>query len=616
MDHEWEKILPRLPIQPCDGLQSEILSSIYDECVEGTLGESLILFSRESVEVADRIKQTMAAEDWEAWEHSRRRRWGARCTCSICGEDFFAGWASERAASGKTRLGIRLGEGEDGVLYDGYTDYAPVGTVEYLEGEILSCPLCGAGGVLTRRAALHSGRTCRVLTAEVAAVDDYAALLYWMVTRVQDSTGYDSTSFVPHYALVIDRDGKLHRCKAEVKDGDIVRTQWRAMSSVLDPMQQPYYSHDAEFGRHIGGWVLGYGPDLAGTTAEKTALDEYIGAGGTWPGSYLMLWAKRPQVENLMRQGFAWAVTDAIDTALSQATQLAALKSTPILPWVDWREAKPHRMLHMSREAFRAIRGARWSAGDADCWCRYRTILGSADALEFEDCRGKLGTANVGKLLDVIRDGWSDLTPARVTRYLLKQGRTDGGVQLLIDYRRMALDLAMGETAETLWPRDLQTAHDRVAQAWADLHDLKWEAGFTSTYMTLRELEWTDGELCIVIPKSERELVDEGRVLRHCVGSYARTHCSGKPIFFVRHHRRPERSYYTLNIDLTGMLPREIQLHGYGNERHGANKEYIHSIPRAVRDFVDRWQREVLLPWFAGRQRAARIEAKKKRKLA
>ena len=44
--------------------------------------------------------------------------------------------------------------------------------------------------------------------------------------------------------------------------------------------------------------------------------------------------------------------------------------------------------------------------------------------------------------------------------------------------------------------------------------------------------------------------------------------------------------------------PREVQLHGYGNERHGVNKEHSHKIPQKVRSFVDRWEKEILMPWW------------------
>lgn len=119
----------------------------------------------------------------------------------------------------------------------------------------------------------------------------------------------------------------------------------------------------------------------------------------------------------------------------------------------------------------------------------------------------------------------------------------------------------------------------------------------------LAPLAWTDGRLCIVIPRSSAELAHEGRVLRHCVGTYSKSHVSGSPIFFVRHYRRPERPYYTLNIGFTTGEPQRLQLHGYGNERHGPAKEYAHSIPRKVLDFCSRWEREILAPFWANKQR-------------
>ena len=67
-------------------------------------------------------------------------------------------------------------------------------------------------------------------------------------------------------------------------------------------------------------------------------------------------------------------------------------------------------------------------------------------------------------------------------------------------------------------------------------------------------------------------------------------------IFFVRHARRPERSWYTLDICMTGSEPREVQLHGYRNEWCGRKRL---RIPPKVREFCDRWKKEVLLPWAA-----------------
>ena len=65
-------------------------------------------------------------------------------------------------------------------------------------------------------------------------------------------------------------------------------------------------------------------------------------------------------------------------------------------------------------------------------------------------------------------------------------------------------------------------------------------------------------------------------------------------------------------------MPKRIQLHGYGNERHGEKKEHKHTIPHEVLEFCDRWEREVLLPWWKEKRQAATHAAqpdkKKKRK--
>lgn len=70
-----------------------------------------------------------------------------------------------------------------------------------------------------------------------------------------------------------------------------------------------------------------------------------------------------------------------------------------------------------------------------------------------------------------------------------------------------------------------------------------------------------------------------------------------------------EKRFFAPNM--TGTIPREIQLHGYGNERHGDHKQFKHTIPQKVRDFCDRWERDVLTPWFAD-QKAQQAGVKKK----
>ena len=69
---------------------------------------------------------------------------------------------------------------------------------------------------------------------------------------------------------------------------------------------------------------------------------------------------------------------------------------------------------------------------------------------------------------------------------------------------------------------------------------------------------------------------------------------------------------------MTAEKPYQVQLHGYGNERHGPHKEYRHAIPQKVKDFVDRWKREILMPWWNKQKKAeaAAKELEERRKTA
>lgn len=588
----WKTMAALLPKQPSGDLVQDVMSDIYDNEL---LAPHLLLFQREAVVIQEEIQQTMHPEDWERRERTVQHRWGALCTCTQCEETFIAGYTSK----GSSR-GVILAEGQDGQTYTGYAEPGE-DAMEVFDGETLQCPYCWSGVELVHKSELRKGRTYQVLQAEVVNVEQYTVLMYWLVQQHIDSTGHDTVQFLPHAALLIDVDGKLRRFRARRTGREVRKVEWLPCAYTRDPMQMPYYSWEAENNRKIGGWTFVYGPELDGHTGEKTGLEQYIRANGCWPGAYLHVWQRFPQVENLMRQGFAQAVVDAIDDPLDNATSWRDLNDAPPITWVDWREVKPHRMLGMDKAAFREIAKQGWSGCDLEVWSRYRLQIPGADAGAFAACRRKVGSAAVGQLLEMMAAGWEDLTPARVVRYLERQEMLADGVQHLIDYRKMLRYAEMAETQETLWPRNLMEAHERLAEFWAARGKVSCRMSFTSTALLYQDLVWTDGELCIVIPQAEEDLVTEGKVLRHCVGTYGYMHCTGRPVFFVRKYRRPERSYYTLQIDMRGKLPKELQLHGYGNEHHGEHKQHTHTIPQKVRDFCDRWEREVLTPWCAAR---------------
>ena len=75
--------------------------------------------------------------------------------------------------------------------------------------------------------------------------------------------------------------------------------------------------------------------------------------------------------------------------------------------------------------------------------------------------------------------------------------------------------------------------------------------------------EYTDGKYILRAAISADEIVDEGKVLKHCVGGYADRHVNGKlTIVFLRTAADPFAPLVTIEM----MGSRMVQIHGYKND--------------------------------------------------
>lgn len=202
----------------------------------------------------------------------------------------------------------------------------------------------------------------------------------------------------------------------------------------------------------------------------------------------------------------------------------------------------------------------------------------------------------------MIMDG---MDPLRTARYLRKQKQD---YHYLRDYRRMArqaeLDLAQEVVA---WPPHLQAAHDRLQQEVRYQVSGDCRKQFAEMSARCAGLCWEHDGICIRPAATPEELVQEGATLHHCVGGYASNHAAGSIILFVRHARRPERSWYTLNVNVREK--KILQLHGYGNERSPRGEKL--RIPREVREFVALWEKEVLWKWVLPEEKKATGKGRK-----
>lgn len=135
-----------------------------------------------------------------------------------------------------------------------------------------------------------------------------------------------------------------------------------------------------------------------------------------------------------------------------------------------------------------------------------------------------------------------------------------------IDYIHMRQQLGYDFTNTIyLFPKDLKTEHDKlvleVNKAKADKRKQEVNDRFPDIkkhYRRIRNRYYFENDEYIIRPaRSAAEIVDEGRILHHCVGgdSYLTKHNTGKSyILFLRFKREQNEPYITIEIDGTKVL--------------------------------------------------------------
>ena len=600
-----ERMCDLLPEMPPEGM----LEWAIEKFGKSELGGEFCIFNSERVPIEPSIQEVMEYNSLAP----RRTEWAASCTCTACGEDFITQKEPGMSA-------IRTVNGEDGWTYTispGEPVNPYMGIEIQREGDHFLCPLCGSEVELIHKRKLTGGRTKQIMVLTVQNVEGYTAIFYWLVWRTINEYGFSECGATPEEAYVLTETGsivrftKVKRMGAYYGANRVMLKNWQAMTSNADVIDKPYPDWRSINSKKAGADIWPVYPDLEGKTGEKTALVEYLKSDGWWPVEYLKWWRKRRSIENLCRQGQAKLVAEIV----REAWRYSGDTDSEGKKYLDLSKRKPHEMLNVSKAEFRYMRqqGITWTPEAARIWNKYRKAGGQLNLIDYLTFAQAARTSGVNAAIDILGTYGHDFD--KVARYLNKKGQRLSEAGILLDTRNAARQIYGRElTEEELWPRNLHEAHDRMTRMQRELKcqaaAAKLNEGFARILETYGHLQWTDGDLEMILPKNNGELVYEGDVLRHCVGGYAAQHTGGSSvIFFVRRHRRPDRPYYTLSIDMRGK-PRECQLHGYGNERHGEHKQYTHSIHKKVRAFCDRWEREILLQWYAQEQQKKNKEAK------
>ena len=99
-------------------------------------------------------------------------------------------------------------------------------------------------------------------------------------------------------------------------------------------------------------------------------------------------------------------------------------------------------------------------------------------------------------------------------------------------------------------PHSLKRAHDWATVERKVQEKQAYEELVAAVYDSLHTLtEWSDGVFQIIMPRSAREIVEEGIRQNHCVGRYVERVATGESvILFLRRVEDPEKNFYTVEI--------------------------------------------------------------------
>ena len=456
-------------------------------------------------------------------------------------------------------------------LLDCYMD-----NTRFQDGEELLCPSCGAQVRLRSASSMRYGQTEEHFVVVPTVKRNRLVLTQWRIARHFSTRLEEDWLSDPFCAYIFD-GGKLHR---------LVKWRLGMMGRYyeLETWQQPKRQVDS-----LGAPVFYTGelPSLDGTDLENAKLWEYAEQAYRkdvfYPVAYLRFYQRHPAVENLITAGLGRLLGQAFEEECQRnSMSYSGIRMVaPKLSWMNWKECKPAKILGLNRAELRQVARQQWELKKLRL---YLTLREDTPLEDFELAVQELRIYFVERLHN------AGAPLAKTVRYLKKQAERP---DLLLDYWQMADQLELDLQDEVLrWPPHLRAAHDRLATQAQYQRNAPLNARFAAMTERCRGLAWEHNGICIRPAETVDELVQEGNTLHHCVGGYGPAHADGQIILFIRHTRRPERSWFTLNVDVKEK--KIIQNHGYGNEfAHG---QTLH-IPKAVQDFVALWKQEVLDKW-------------------
>lgn len=443
--------------------------------------------------------------------------------------------------------------------------------------DVLRCPKCGQKVIAKaqgKRAAYHEDReTCQVIrqiSPQELVVRIYK--LYWFYAKGKDSIR--KSAYEVMRIFVRSDDGKKTIVEPYYYDSgyDSV-TRWRRgyHPGALFGMECFISEETGEI------YLPGLEKALQGTAWEYCALRQFYErtAIPMQVSHYLKMYLQHPLlIERLTKVGFENIVADVVyQHGFSDA--------------LDEMQTKTHRILCVEKQDVSVLREQKTGVSLLKKYQAYVAIhlRGRAELFQWQ---------LHNEVKEIPTDIFQYMTAEKFMRYIDAQfpiycetrpanGYRDPTMETLVityvDYlhicRRQAYDM---KDKSVLFPKNCAAAHDREAERIQKINDAQKNKAFGMAYAGFaRKAVLSNEELQIVCPKRANDLVDEGKALHHCVGSYIDKVADGRClIVFVRRVEEPKKPYVTVEV------------------RDGKIAQINSKPTEEVQKFIDLWSRKVL----------------------
>lgn len=287
------------------------------------------------------------------------------------------------------------------------------------------------------------------------------------------------------------------------------------------------------------------------------------------------LYSKSPCIEYLTKMGLQNLVRSKLYGEMTYST-------------INWRAKTILKVLKINKQELNDIRNKKISVN----FMLLRILQMSKknnwglSVLEAKDIEAVYSVYNFDRLLSMLEYG----TIKKVIGYLSKQYSKNrkqyyDKTYTLTDWKDYVQDckkLGLDINQEcVLYPKDLYRAHQNTIIQIKVKTNKELDSKISARLKDLKRYEFSDGDYIIRPVVSAAELINEGKELHHCVGTYADKYAAGTTnILVIRKIDEPDKPYYTMEVH----GDRVIQVRGCKNC----------SMTKEIQEFVNFFKEERL----------------------